>query len=362
MHKIILVLILVLINSSQVLAQENRTPVYKIQIEKSEHVQQEETETLDEIQFLPVERQKYKFKNITTPFDKFNYRNTSFDTENIDGVFKFNLSDEYNQHIEYAQLNLSKEITPNIKFNSNLYARNLFSNYSETQFDSETYFSTDFLPNHSIYFGQARLSNSNGRNVSFIQMAEDLYGGEDMGLKLDGHYKKFDYSIGAYDGIESDSDGRKSLGGTAAIKDLFAEKSKGSFSLGGGIYSTNENDFQSDTYGVFSEYNIDRFTIKGEFARNEEMSALGSFSESQKNTWGLSNKFRLTEHLNFIAGHNQKVEQLWRKNDIGFEYNAPKVKYLNIENLKFEVNASYINDDMQKETSRRFGFFTKYSF
>jgi hypothetical protein len=345
-------------SSENYVETESTQPDFEVQIEKTQNYQPEESgEELENINLLPAEREKYNLKNIITPVDKAVYREKEIESKDITGKIKFDLADENNQHIEYAEMKLSKEITPYLYLNSNLYGRNVFSNKNISKINSETFLFTDILPHHRIYLGQARLSQSDEHSLSFMQKAEDAYGGLNAGIKLDGDYRYFDYSMGSYNGLNNQT---TSSGATVALKNLSVIPA---LKVGGGAYSSQKTELTSDTYGIFSEYGISRFSLKGELARNvEQQQVQDDFSKNFNDSWALSNKIQLTNNLSFIAKHNQKVEQLWRQNDVGLQYSMPETKYFDLSNLKLELNASYTEDSINKQNIKRFGMFTKYNF
>lgn len=279
------------------------------------------------------------------------------DKHQIYGSTVFNTIDGENKHIEALKLEFQGEIAPHLKYSSNINAYNMFDRVDGGEVYHNSYIYTDIVPNHKIYFGQAKLSHNEGNTLNFIADMENSNGLNDIGVKIGGDHDILNYSIGAYNSPDTNSETNSiATGGTIAIKPFSMTDKLGELQIGTGYYSKQQQEMIQSTYGLFSGYNFKFISLRGEVARKQD-----SLSQLPTDSFHFSNSLRVTPNLNFITKFNQVLETQEQKNDFAIEYKAGKNSIIKIDHLRFELSASQIKDSTY-DGRRRYGFKTKYLF
>ena len=222
--------------------------------------------------------------------------------------------------------------------------------------------STEIIPDHKIYFGQARITEDNSPSLALFDTIENKYNlnkfgsADDIDLKISKNSGFLDYSAGVYNLNKKNA----VSGGYTTFKPLHALPQTGNLEIGGG-YFTNQTTAknktaQENTYSVFTGYKFKRFSTKSEFLRKDYAYNDGQYSDSLH----FSNKFAFTKNLNLTAGYQLFKETKSTVNDVGLEYSIDSA---NIKNFKLELNASFIQyQEKDSQNSQRLGIKTKYSF
>ncbi len=279
---------------------------------------------------------------------------------NVSGNIKFNLDNLNKPLIKSSSTYFTGNLNSKIKYHSEIRSKNLFNSQSGSEISNNLYFSTALNPQHKLYFGQTQISRSEKRTISFLESSEGLFGKNDIGVKLGGDFDFIDYSIGAFnlEGLSEESGNNNiATGGTLAFKPLNFQPSLGQLELGGGYYSKANQNNPNNTYGLFSKYRFKNVALKGEYARKNSLDEVSEYQDS----WNLSNKIYFTDNFSFITNYDQEIERQKSQNDFIIEYSVKNNPLIRTDNMKLQLNASYIKNYNQ-EDRRRFGVKTKYSF
>ena len=116
-----------------------------------------------------------------------------------------------------------------------------------------------------IEWGQTYLSSHNGITAGFIDNIESSY---DSGIKLSSKSGKLNISAGIYEATHTHD---TSAGLVFSTEEFKIKSHKGSFIIGGGVYSADYTDGESLTAaGVFTKYNYERFSLGVQIANKNE--------------------------------------------------------------------------------------------
>ncbi len=234
--------------------------------------------------------------------------------------------------------------------------------------------STNILPYHKLYFGQTSLNDGSCSPLAIFDMMEEQYklgnfeSVEDIDLKISKNRGILNYSAGAYNlnktGSEKDLIRQTSVaGGHASINPFYKLKGLEDVQIGGGYFTNqhsvkNESD-KENAYSVFTEYKFNRFSVRGEFLRKRS----GLYNEQISDSWHFSNKFVLTDTLNFKTEFKRFEETDSLESNVIFEYSFKEVPIVENENFKLEFDASFRRSKEWGSNDReRFGIKTKYQF
>ncbi len=300
---------------------------------------------------------------------------------NLRGSIELNVKDDknvlfYGQNQRKFDVNadLSTSLSPFLDLNTDISLTDLDSRSELPSKISNFNLSTDILPYHKLYFGQASLDDPFSGSLAIFDAVEDKYNlgsfrsMEDIDFKLSKQNGFLNYSAGAYNFNKSSSQRSPAsttpiTGGYAAINPFYSSTGSGNLQLGGGYFTNRyavENDLnREDTYSLFTGYRFSRLAIKGEFLRENR----GLYDTQISDSWHFSNKFTLTDYLSIKAGFKQYQETDSTESNFGFEYSFKQTPLINSEHLRLELDASVRRGEQWGNTdSERFGIKTKYSF
>ncbi len=273
-----------------------------------------------------------------------------------------------------AKMNFSKDIAPFMEFNTEITAEEI-NNRSNSPMEIVNFnVSTNILPYHKIYFGQASLSDGSSGSLAIFDTMKNQYNlnsfesAEDIDLKLTREKGFINYSAGAYNINKKTT--KKGLikkssvaGGYASINPLYNLGKLGDFEVGGG-YFTNQYAIEDkldreNAYSVFTGYKFSRFTVRGEFLREKS----GEDELQSSDSWHFSNKFSLTDTFKLKTGFKAYKDTDSTESKVGFEYNFKDAPIIENEHLKLEFDATYRRgQEWGFNDSERFGIMTRYQF
>jgi hypothetical protein len=109
--------------------------------------------------------------------------------------------------------------------------------------------------------------------------------------------------------------------------------------------------------GGFAGFTKDRFGIRASVTRDDYISTLA------KNSFTVSPSIAIGKNITVSATHRLILDQKGYTDGVSVEYSMKnsKIKLKPVKNLNFELNAATIVDS-SNDTTRRFGFNTKYNF
>jgi hypothetical protein len=228
------------------------------------------------------------------------------------GKFNFSLKyDDSNRYshqynvVERVDANYEGKLTDKVDFKLGTTAKNLYDERDSQIVLSNSYLTLPVSDKHHLSIGNARLSNSNGSLISFMEDAEYAYGVNDVGMKLYGNIRKVDYSIGAYnfDNAIFESNQNLSKGIVLSYNPFEHNKFLSSLKIGTGYYGKEINNENKNTYGLFSSYKYKRLGLRSEYSRN--------FVDDNVfvDNWNVIPEVYLTKNLTFRAKHKQWAEQ-----------------------------------------------------
>lgn len=121
---------------------------------------------------------------------------------------------------------------------------------------------TSLDDNTKVIIGQDGLDSYNGYTLNFIYNNGSVY---NTGAKISGNEENFDYSIGAYNQTATQE---RSYGGIISTKPSHILNSKGTFAFGSSVYTNLNNDGTKNTTGLFSQYQLGRFSIGSQISQS----------------------------------------------------------------------------------------------
>lgn len=271
-----------------------------------------------------------------------------------------------------AKAGVSKKINSFLDFNTEVSVTDL-NNHSNIPAEvNKLNFSTDILPGHKLYFGQTTLYEKSSPSLVIFDKIEREYklknfeSAEDIDLKLSGNKGFLNYSAGAYNINKTGSVDRwdketSVAGGYASLNPLYPLSGIGDLQMGGGYftneYAINSESDKENTYSIFTGYKFDRFSVRGEFLREQNSLYDTQISDS----WHLLNKFAVSDTFSFKTGFKQYEERNSTESNIGFEYSFKETPFIDNENLKLEFDATFRRGEQwENGDSERFGIKTKY--
>lgn len=237
-----------------------------------------------------------------------------------------------------------------LNLNVNIQARNNNGFDSQTTARLFSYIYKDINANRRLYFGQAMLSDSAISNLSFIEQQEYR---SNVGAKIAGRGKYFDYEAGLYKSPETNS---IASGLVASSKSISLIPNAGSVRFGSGYYAQGRDENALNTYGVFGEYKYNKFKIKSEYARNKYQ-----YTDNVSDNIFIIPELSLTKNLSIKTKYSKEVASENYINDFIIDYSLQGKNNWKVNNIKLEFDASYIR---QADTDyyQRFKFVTKYNF
>lgn len=207
-------------------------------------------------------------------------------------------------------------------------------------------FQTD--ENTTVHWGHAALSSQDGISVGFVGKLESDY---DSGLKINTKLGKVNVSSAIYESLET----HNPSGGVVISTDEIAFKNiKGTFRFGGGFYS-NQNTDEKDSIqarGLFSKYNLGRFTLGAQIGENQYNKSQGKYGTSLY----LYPELQLTQSLSLTSKFASHFDQKYSQKVIGLTYkpfkNNPNDFSLNVKATLYEGEGT--KDKQRFELSTKF--------
>ncbi len=294
---------------------------------------------------------------------------------NNDSSIQLNVQKELDNNtntfnIKDSNLVIKGEVSSYVGYHSNLNLNKIINDKpTSKEILDETYISSKILPGHTIFVGSKlqnvddsdpfdEISDSVGSTSDYSNYVDNL------DVKIGGNWNFIDYSIAAYD-INDELKNKASINdikssGWAVVKPFYKKPQLGKLEVGSGYYSDANEEVSQKTLSVYSRYKLSRFTIQGKFYRNN----YETMQRTTSDNWSVSNSIALTNNLNLKTTHNRKNSNQPNQqiiNNLGLEYSLEESKLLKINNMKLELDASFVKN-MNTEDSQRFKLQTKYFF
>lgn len=280
-----------------------------------------------------------------------------------EGKFQFSLR-YYGQDTQYLHryqavdrmdANYGGQINDKINYNIGVTAKNLNTIDGNQTVASNSFISFSVGENNSFAIGNARLSNSNGNYISFIEDAEYAYGVNDLGVRFSGSSGLFDYAVGAYnlDNALSSDEGL-AKGGVLSFKPFgYGSEVFSNLKIGGAFYDKNIDNRNNSSYGLFSSYRFKSLGFRSEVSR----SLLGNV---YVDNWNIMPELYLTKNLTLRAKHKQYSDYDAYTDEFILDYFlGDKIPKLN--NVNFQLKASKTRN-LDSSESQKYGFSIKFNF
>ena len=268
---------------------------------------------------------------------------------------------------------------------------------------ADCFAATDIIPHHTLMFGQTRvptgyeatLSPANVDTVMKSQIARlsTGYGDQwDMGLKLAGKWKYFDYFAGVYDGsglnsISYTNSGMK-YSGWGVLKPFAGHETQlGALELGGGLTYNGSatgvyvHDGSSISYtntsnlvNYYGSWKYGKFGVRTEIAYADgigySLSGTGGSGQTvvgsaaagnRSNGWYVEPSYYLTKKLQIVAKYDQFNPDRQTTDNLIREYTVGSNYYLANNNLKLQLNLVEVENQAAKN-SQKIVVQTQYAF
>lgn len=210
-----------------------------------------------------------------------------------------------------------------------------------------SYVTRDLDENTTVMVGQDGISKINGDTVNFAYANSSYYS---SGARIDGQFKTFNYSVGAFN--ETDTLNQE-MAAIVSTKPKSILKSKGKFYVGGGVFTNLMNEVDKNTTGLFAQYNNDKLSFGTQIAR----SAYSKEGYNESNTVHFLTSYKLNNHLslkNKIV-KNFDIDEI--QGELGVTYNPLR----DSDRLQLELTAA--NYQSQSVITRqRLKFSTSFKF
>ena len=168
---------------------------------------------------------------------------------------------------------------------------------------------TNLDENTKVIVGQDGMDSYNGYTLNFIYNNGSVY---NTGAKILGNEDNFDYSIGAYTQTASLEN---SYGGVISTKPAHILNSKGTFSFGSGVYTNLNNNDTKNTTGLFSQYNLGRFSLGSQISQSAYAN-----SSSATNSVHLLPAFKINNHLSLTGKLVKNMTTDETQQELGLRY------------------------------------------
>ncbi len=292
-----------------------------------------------------------------------------------DGSIQLKLKKELDNNtnsfnITDSNLLIKGKVTNYVGYHSNLNLNKIVNDKpTSKEMLENTYISSKILPRHTIFVG-SKLQNVDS-SYPFDEIKDSIgstseYSNyiDNIDVKIGGNWNFLDYSVAAYD-ISDELKNNASINelkssGWAVLKPFYKKPKLGNLEVGSGYYSDANEEVSQKTLSFYSRYKLSIFTIQGKFYRNN----YETMERTTSANWSVSNSIALTNNLNIKTTHNRKNSNLPNQqiiNNLGLEYSLEESKLLKINNMKLELDASFVQN-MNTENSQRFKIQTKYFF
>lgn len=210
-----------------------------------------------------------------------------------------------------------------------------------------SYVTRDLDENTTVMVGQDGISKINGDTVNFAYANSSYYS---SGARIDGQFKTFNYSVGAFN--ETDTLNQE-MAAIVSTKPKSILNSKGKFYVGGGVFTNLMNEVDKNTTGLFAQYKNDKLAFGTQIAR----SAYSKEGYNESNTVHFLTSYKLNNHLslkNKIV-KNFDIDEI--QGELGVTYNPLR----DSDRLQLELTAA--NYQSQSVITRqRLKFSTSFKF
>lgn len=189
----------------------------------------------------------------------------------------------------------------------------------------------------TAYIGQVPLSSFGNTTIDFIKSTTTTY---DYGAKILRKGEKINIGVGTYN---STLQNNISGGAIISSNSLNIPHIKGSFVIGGGLYTNETDSGNRNTGGLFAQYSFHRLKLNTQIAQNQYSTKQGLetgiyFIPELKLTDSLSIKTRIIKNISLDTNQDE----------IGLSYKPVKN---NPRDFQFEVYATNTNTD--KDTTQQ---------
>ncbi|OGI17810.1 MAG: hypothetical protein A2255_04660 [Candidatus Melainabacteria bacterium RIFOXYA2_FULL_32_9] len=267
--------------------------------------------------------------------------------------------DQYpsNFALPYSEIRFSGKMNPKVGYVAALVPTRAFDG-SEKGVLREAYATLDVIPHHTVYLGQNMVpigyeGPQNPMAIETIdkaQMSRKLTDMPDLGVKAEGNWDFFSYSLGAYNGNgqnTADSNSHLALASWATVKPLYKYPQLGKLELGGGCYTGNNGSYNKDILSFYSGYKLKKFALWGEY-----LTANGYLDSKQKaDSFYLHSSYYLTNKLQLLARFDQFDPNTKVKKNLNREYTVGG-NYLLRDNLSLMMGLVQVANQEGRNSQR----------
>lgn len=280
-----------------------------------------------------------------------------------------------NFRMPLAEIGFKGKLAKNLNFVSNFQPSRYYDGSAHTMM-SDVYISTDIIPHNTVYFGQSRVpigveGTTSGLKLDLIdlsQIARNYSNTRDIGIKVAGDYKYFDYYVGAFNGSRynsKDSNTDMDIATWFDIKPLAAFPQFGKATVGAGYTygkvdstSTTVTSKSYDIFGFYADYKYKKAALKYEWAFSD-----GAYAAVNRKSsgWYLSGLYDVTPKTQLVLKMDRFDPDRTVRDNLITEYSIGTNYFMSNYNLKFQVNAVIVDNPIKKNSSRLV-FQSQYSF
>lgn len=163
--------------------------------------------------------------------------------------------------------------------------------------------------NTTVTIGQDGLDSYNGYTLNFIYNNGSVY---NTGAKISGNEDKFDYSLGVYNQTATQE---RSYGGIISSKPSHILNSKGTFALGGSVYTNMLNNDTRNTTGLFSQYQLGNFSLGSQISQSSYANGA-----NMTNSVHLLPSLKVNDHLSLTGKLVKNLTTQETQQEIGIRY------------------------------------------
>lgn len=268
--------------------------------------------------------------------------------------------------IPLAELGFNGKIRPHLNLVANFQPGRYYDGATKTMM-GDLFVSTDIVPHHTFYMGQARIPiGYEGTASSLItdavvksQIARNFSDKRDIGIKTAGNWKYLDYYVGAFNGTRytsADNNSDMDIASWVNFKPLASHPEFGKFILGGG-YTVGNGNWSYNNFGGYAEYNLKKYTAKFEYGRQNGYLAHGRDSQG----FYVTNLYNLTPKVQLVTKIDRFDPNVDTSRNMITELTGGANYFMSNNNIKLQLNYVYVVN-RSANNSQRIVAQTQYNF
>lgn len=273
-----------------------------------------------------------------------------------------------NFRIPLTEVYVTGKVTPEIDFTINILPNKIFTGTGEEALLADAFLATEVFKNNTVEVGQVLVPiGQEGpmwpitcETVDKAQYTRNYADRMDIGAKLIGSYKHFDYYLGAFNGSgmnATDTNRGMSSAGWLNIRPFSSvDNALSGLEIGSGYYNGNNGSINEKIFGSYIGYNLGKFHARGEYSKIE-----GYGSENHKaDSWYALASYNLTDKIDLVARYDifDVDTRIGSNSNTEYTYGA---NYAFAENMKLKLNMVNVSNSAGNN-SHRVNVMTQYLF